>query len=307
MKKSHFLFLFVIITNSIVGQSNIRLNNYWGELHYINPAAVYDKYDAVFSMAARKQWAGIHGAPTTFFASGSTYLEKYNTQLGLYLLQDQVGYTSTNNLNLSYAYAIMFQQEWQLHLGFAGNYQSVSYDLSNLSLLNNSDPLIYQRLVSKRAFNADIGAEVTNKYLKVGLVSQNLLSLFTGLNPLQTNTNYIYARYYQNTNNIVNVGAGICGIQYANIYQAEFNVTGYFKFKQENGLTEKTDVFDIGVFYRTRSEVGMIIGFNLSESIHLSYSYDYHLGGISLGSYGTNELMIAYNLMKKPVCHNCWY
>ncbi len=305
MKKSLITLIFSVFVFSAIAQSNIRLDNYWGNINLINPAAVYDKYEAVFNIAARKQWLGIQGAPSTLFASGSTYLENYHTQLGLFLIQDKVGYTSLTNVNASYAYAVTLNYEWQFHLGLAGNYQSLSYDMS--AVPSENDPVITQGLVPRSLFNADIGAELTNKNFRIGVASQNLLSLFQADRPLQTNTNFIYARFYQNSNNIINLGGGVCGIQYADIYQVEFNVTTYFKFKQDNGLTYKPDIFDLGLFYRTRSELGMILGFNLSEAIHVSYSYDYHFGNIGLGSYGTNEILLTYNLMRKPLCRNCWY
>lgn len=307
MRKTFILLIYIALSFLGVAQSNIRLNNYWGDLHSINPASIYDKYDAVFSLAARKQWIGIQGAPTTLFASGTTYLENYHTQLGLSLIQDKIGYTSISNINFSYGYAIMFKYDWQLHFGLAGNYQSLSYDFASINVIDQTDGSAYLGLQPQSGFNADIGAEITNKSLRIGMASQNLLSLSPSMNAFQTNTNYIYARYYQNTNGIVNFGGGVCGIQYANIYQMEFNLTSYFKFKQNNGLTDKPDLFDIGLFYRTKSELGMILGFNLSESLHVSYSYDYHFGSISFGSFGTNEIKISYNLKKKPVCHNCWY
>jgi type IX secretion system PorP/SprF family membrane protein len=307
MKKILILFSYIIVTFSVVAQSNIRLNNYWGNMYYINPASIYDKYQAVFNVAAQKQWLGIEGAPTTFFASGITYLDPYHTQLGLSLVQDKIGYTSTTNINLSYAYAIMLAREWQFHFGLGANYQSISYDISSVSMSNGTDPVAYDGLLSEKGLNADLGVEVTNKSVKFGVVSQNLASLFAKERPLQSNTNLIYAKYRQNTDNIVNFGAGVCGIQYLNIYQMELNMTSYFKFNQYSGLLYKPDLFDIGMFYRTGSEVGLILGFNVGESIHLSYSYDYHVGTLSRGSYGTNELMITYNLSRKATCHNCWY
>jgi type IX secretion system PorP/SprF family membrane protein len=291
----------------MIAQSNIRLSNHWGDMHFISPASIYDKYDGVFSLAAKKQWLGIDGSPTSFFASGTVYMEDYHTQLGLFLIQDKVGYTSTTNLNFSYAYALNFKYDWQLHLGLAGNYQLLAYDISKVSMSDGSDPVAYQGLMSKSAVDADIAAELTNKTLKMGVVTQNLISAFSAGIPIEHNTNYVYARYHQNSNNVVNFGAGVCGIQYADIYQLEFNATSYFKYKQNNGLTDKPDVFDVGMYYRTRSEAGLILGFNISEVLHVSYSYDYHFGSLSRSSYGTNELMITYNLKRKLVCRNCWY
>ncbi len=290
-----------------IAQSNIRLNNYWGNTQYINPSSVYDKYAAVFSMAARKQWIDFPGAPTTFFASASTYLENFHTQLGLILYQDKIGYTSTSSADLTYAYALTLKREWQLHMGLGMNFQSLNYDISQVNLSNDFDPTAYQSLKSENHFNADVGLELSSPYFKFGVASQNVFSIFTPDNQLQTNTNFVYFKARQYSNDVLNIGIGACGIQYANIYQLELNLTSYFKMAMHSGLVDKPDLFDVGIFYRTMSEAGLIFGFNLSESIHLSYSYDNHFGGISNSSYGTNELIITFNLIKQPVCHNCWY
>ncbi len=307
MKKIISLLTYLILTFSVVAQSNIRLNNYWANMLTLNPASIYDKYQAVFNMAARKQWVGVDGAPTTFFASGSTYFEDFHTQLGLNLFQDKIGYTSTTSISISYAYAITLSYEWQLHLGLAGNYQAFSYDLSKVNIESGTDNVPLEKMTSAFRLNADFGFEFSNKSVKIGAVGQNLFSLFPSDRPLQTNTNFVYAKYHQESGNVFNLGAGVCAIQYSNIYQVEFNLTSYFKFYQFNGLIDKPDLFDIGVFYRTQSQAGMIFGFNITDAIHLSYSYDYHFGGIRFGSFGTNEVMLTYNLARKAVCHNCWY
>lgn len=290
-----------------IAQSDIRLNNYWVNPQYINPASVYDKFQAVFNMAARKQWFGFPGAPTTVFASASTYLEDYHTQMGLVVVQDKIGYALTTNIDLTYAYVIKFRNDLQLHLGLGGNYQKQYYDFSKIKATDVSDNYIYDRLITENALNADLGFEITNSSFKFGVASKNIISLFSTKSIQKPNTNFIYTRYRQFSNNPINFGVGICGILYSNIYQAEFNVTSYFKMPHHSGLRNAPDLFDLGIYYRTRSELGFIFGFDISESIHLSYSYDYHTGGIRRGSYGTNEIMITYNLIKKEICSNCWH
>lgn len=299
--------MFNLMSLLVVGQSNIRLNNYWGNAHYINPASIYDKYQAVFSMAARKQWVGVTGAPMTFFASGSTYIENLNTQLGLIAIQDKIGYTSVTNLDLTYAYAIKLEHDWQFHFGMGLTYQSLSYDISKVDLSSGYDPQAYQNLLSEDNFNSDLGIEVSNPSFRIGLSSQNIFSVFSTDRKYQTNTNFLYTRFRQPVSNSLSLGFGVCGIQYSNMYQAEFNLTSYFKVAERTGLSETPDLFDVGLFYRTKSEIGLIFGFDLSEAIHLSYSYDYNVSGINRSSIGTNELMITYNLSRRPVCHSCWY
>lgn len=291
----------------VFGQSNIRLNNYWANTLTINPAAIYDKYDAVFSVAANKHWVGIPGAPVTYLGTATTYIEQYHTQLGLKFVQDKIGYTSSSNLNLSYGYVVFVNYDWQLHLGIAGNYQRMNYDVSQVDMAE-FDPDVLRYLEPQNNFNADAGFEITTKSLRFGAASQNIFSLFSeDANRVQANTNFVYLRYRQYNDNVVNLGAGVCGIQYGNLYQTEFSLTNYFKFSNRSGLVSQPDLFNIGLFYRTQNELGLVFGFNVSESIQLSYSYDYHLGGIRYGSYGTNEFMLVYNLKKKPVCRNCWY
>lgn len=296
-----------LISFQVVAQSNIRLNNYWENMQYINPASVYDKYLAVFSMAARKQWLGIDGAPTTFFGAGSVYLEDYHTQLALNVFQDKIGYTYTTNANFSYAYVMSLNYNWQLHLGAGIDYQAFYYDLSMVNLSSALDNVPAENLTSASRLNADVGIELSGQHWKMGAASQNILSLIPSDRPLQTNTNFAYVKYNQASSNIVNFGAGICGIQYSNMLQAEASITTFFKFDQYNGLTDKPDLFSIGFFYRTGSQTGFIFGLNITDAIHISYSYDYHFGGIRYGSFGTNEVILTYNLKKKPVCHNCWY
>jgi len=307
IKKIIFVFILNLLSLPLVAQSDIRLNNYWVNPQYINPASIYDKYQAVFSMAARKQWFGFPGAPTTFFASATTYLDNFHTQLGLIVLQDQIGYTSTTNIGLTYGYAIPFQRNWELHLGLGMNYQNLNYDQSKVNLATNSDPFIVDKLKTTSDINADIGVEVTNKMFKIGAASQNIFSIFSKENNQQPNTNFLYGRYREYSSDMINMGYGLCAIQYSTMLQAEMNVTAYFKLPDRSGLNNNPDKFDLGVFYRSRSEAGLIFGFDISEAIHVSYSYDYHFGGISLKSYGTNELMLTYNLIRKEVCHNCWY
>ncbi len=307
MKRSIIIIIFTISSFIALSQSNIRLNNYWGNAHYINPAAIYDKYLAVFSMAARKQWIGLQGAPMTYFASGSVYLDKLNTQLGIIAVQDKIGYSSISNINFTYGYAIQLENDWELHLGTGLNYQSLSFDISQINVSSDYDPSLYQNLNLENNFNADIGIEITSKSLRMGASSQNTFSIFTSENKKQVNTNFIYARYRQQSRDLVNLGVGVCGIQYANIYQAEFNVTGYFKMSQTSGLTNKPDLFDLGLFFRTGSEIGVILGFDINESLHLSYSYDYNTGAIGRKSIGTNEVMLTLNLKRKTMCRNCWY
>lgn len=297
MKKTllFLIFLFqLILTNA---QSNIRINNYWDNTYYINPASINDKYLSVYSMAVRKQWVGFPGSPTTAFATATKYIDVSHTQYGLKIFEDKIGYTLTSNAALSYAYSINLDYVWKLNFGLAASFQNMTYDLNLINLPTKDDPTVYQKLVHINNFNADMGLEFTNKYWRIGASSQNIFSLFFAGNKQQINSNYIYALGRQLNEEMISYGGGAAVIQYRNLYHLELNLTSYFK---SNRMEE---LFQIGAFYRLKSEMGCIVGFNLSQAISATYSYDFNVSGISKSSVGSHELMLTYRMYKCPTCY----
>lgn len=301
MKKTILFIALLFLTDLLDAQSIIRLNNNWNKTDMINPGSINTLCLSELTMAARQQWVGFQGAPTTLFASGTLYLEGMNTQFGLKVLQDKVGYTSTTDIDLTYAYSSRVNLNWRLNMGLGLSFQALSYDVSQVKSPTNGDPTILTRLMNENYINSDLGAELVDKRWRLGFACQNVFSLFSPSQKLFPNSNYLYAIYKDYNHDFFNLGYGACAIQYANILQMEFNLTGYFK------ATAATNPFQIGLVYRTWSEAGLLFAFDLSPSLRASYSYDYNLSGISRGSFGTHELMITYKLYKSFKCKNCWY
>lgn len=292
MKLFISILLFLLISFQSVAQSDIRMNNYWENTYYINPGAINTDYQAIFSLVARKQWLGFPGSPDTFFASGTTFLNKTNTQIGLKVFADKLGYNTISNVSISYSYSTALNRDWTMNMGIAGSYQCLSYDKSQVSMMTADDPALYENLLQQNNYNADIGVELNDKSWKVGASGQNLFSLFFKENLNQINTNYLYGMYRKITEHPIDLQYGACAILYHDLFQMEFNITTFFKFQNES------DKFQVGLFYRTKSEMGVILGFNFNENMHLAYSYDFNVSGISRSSIGTHELMLVYRLNK---------
>jgi len=302
MMRKYILFLiFHLQVMMIVAQSDIRLNNDWNKTYIINPASIADQYLAEFNMSARKQWVGFDGAPTTLFASGTLYLDKLHTQFGLKIMQDKIGFTSTTDVDLTYAYALTVNDDWKLNMGLGLNFQSIAYDVSLVNSATATDPTVLSGLLNQSYINSQIGAELINKSWRFGIAGQNLNSLIVPINKLFINTNFIYAIYRDSHHDTFNLGYGVCGIQYSNIYQMEFNLTGYFKSPVDR------EPLQLGLIYRTWSEIGVLFGLDISKNLRVSYSYDYNVIGISRSSFGTHELMLTYRIDKAPKCINCSY
>ena len=301
MKKYIVLLILNLLTILISAQSDIRFNNVWNQPYIINPASITDQYLAEFNVIARQQWVGFQGSPTTLFASGTLYLDNLHTQFGLKVMQDKIGFTSTTDIDLTYAYSLSINNAWRLNMGLGLDFQSLAYDVSMVNSSTATDPTVLTKLLNVSYINSQLGAELTNKSWRVGIASQNLNSLISPINKLFVNTNFMYVLYRNSRHGTFNLGYGVYGIQYSTIYQMEFNLTGYFNY------TADREPIQLGLIYRTWSEVGLLVGLDISKNLRVSYSYDYNVSGISRASIGTQELMLTFRLDKAEKCINCSY
>ena len=210
MKKIVCFLVMNVVIISLIGQSNIRLNDFWDKTYFINPASINDVGLAEFNMAARKQWVGFPGSPSTLFASATTYLDNLHTQFGLKVVQDKIGLTSTSDIELTYAYSLELQNNWKLNMGLGACYQMLSYDMNELVLPQNDDPTIYEKLLKENNFNANLGMELTNKFWKLGASSQNIFSLFSNSNKQFVNTNFVYGMYREYSHDYIKIGRASC-------------------------------------------------------------------------------------------------
>jgi len=307
-------------------QSNIRLNHYWENPYTVTPAYISNQYNWEFSTAARHQWVGFEGAPKSMFFIASTYVDKWNTQLGLKAFHDKIGYTNTTDVSLSYGYAVVLSQNWRLHFGIAAGYQNFSFDDGKRIMENENDPAINNNFSNEDYFNADLGAELAGKTWRIGIAAQNILTsvnyfdnkLYINNNTqqtynsyLQNKTNFAYAAYRGYSGDEFDFSAGITGISYGkNMNQLELFGSVYYKSSVEYNK-EKIDRLRLGFFYRTSGEAGAIFSVYLHDKNNkyysISYIYDYNFSSIGLYATGTHEIMLTFRLPKYE-CYPCrWH
>ena len=283
-------------------QSNIRLNNFWENTYYINPASIYSEYQFVASGAARKQWIGFPGAPVSEYI---TFVSRFYTnktqetqvgQIGLKAYHDKIGYTTILNLSPSFSYSLRMVNDWRLNFGAAYKIQNIKYDLSMSKTEEpGPDPVMSTIETKWGGHNADLGIEVIGPSFIIGAAGQNLMSAFDYGNSLQSNSNFLYGIYRREIDSFFNLLLGACAIKNENLYQGEFNVSGVLKSK---GIP----VFQLGAFYRTKKEFGALFGIDLSPAVRLAGSYDYHVGDISHNSFGTPEILLIWKFGKLENC-----
>lgn len=300
MKKIIIFLTATLIATNIFAQSDIRLNSYWLKTSIINPAYMSKDYLAELDMLYRNQWTSFPGAPKTLFASANYYIENLHTKIGVKAIQDQIGYTSSTDIDLIYSYATKLNYNWRIQMGLAFSYQNQTYDVTKVDSNTPSDPALHNLLLKQSRLNADLGLEVTDNNWVFGYAGQNLASIFREENTRFNNTNIVYGTYRHPVSSKIDFRYGMSGIQTKRMLQGELSFVSYFKIEPDK------DAFQIGAFYRSWNEMGVLFGIDLGKNLHLNYSYDYNVGGISRSSIGSHEIMISYSLDKLYKC-NCWY
>jgi len=286
---------------AVFSQSNIRLNNYWENTYYINPASIYSEYQFVASGAYRKQWIGFKGAPETEYLTFAARLYTNGTQnnqigqIGVKVYHDIIGYTEFVNISPSFSRSVRLNTKWLMNLGFAYKIQYISFDFTKATFESEKEDLLIftdETIWSDSDF--DVGVEFVSNSFLLGAAIQNLRTFWND-NLLQTNSNFVYGMYRRECDNNFDLLLGACFIKNENVYQGEFTASGIIK-------TQKLPVFQIGLYYRTQKEIGALFGLDLCNAWRLAVSYDYHVKDKSHGSFGTPEVLLICKFGKIKDC-----
>lgn len=299
------------------GQIHPETAFYWENPSYISPAYVNLDYRAFFSLAARKQWAGLKGSPSTFFATGALYWEDYHMQGGAKMLKDKIGYLNTLDFSLSYAYVVRLNWNSFLNLGVAGAYQTQSVDRNEVLLDDKTDPALQnERFRGLKNWNANLGVEyVFDKTFIAGIAAQNLFSFFRNESQIWGGTNYFYARYRTRSlgrsfdagryrtrsfQRSYDMEYGVCVKQYEEDIQVDGMISLYVN---RNTQEEK---LQFSLFGRSVGEVGVLIGFKLPNELKVLCTYDYNFKEIGREASGSFEVMLTYPIRRSSVCRSRW-
>jgi len=307
MKNFTLLILLNLLCLAVFSQSNIRLNNYWENTYYINPASIYSEYQFVASSAFRRQWIGFPGSPDFPGAPKTEYLtfaaRLYTNatqndqigQIGVKVYHDIIGYTEFISISPSASRSFRLNTKWLMNLGFAYKIQYISFDFTKATFESEKEDLLIftdETIWSDSDF--DVGVEFVSNSFLLGAAIQNLRTFWND-NLLQTNSNFVYGMYRRECDNNFDLLLGACFIKNENVYQGEFTASGIIK-------TQKLPVFQLGAFYRTKKEFGALMGIDLNEQVRFAFSYDYHVGDISHSSFGTPEVMLIWKFSKIKDC-----
>ena len=271
-------------------QQNAQFTQYMYNTININPAYAGSRGALSIFALHRTQWVGLDGAPVTNAVSVNTPFNGTNLGLGVSLVNDRIGPTDENTFSADLSYAIHTSETFKLSFGIKATANLFDLDVSRLDPVNSSDPTL-QNMKSKFSPNIGAGVYLHSDKAYVGLSVPNFI---------ETN------RYNDNEVAIFKER-----MHYFLIAGYVFDLSDSVKFKPAlltkivqgaplqmdvSGNFMINDKFVAGVAYRWSAALSAMVGFQVSDCLHIGYGYDKETTNLDNYNSGSHEIFIRYEI-----------
>lgn len=319
--KKYILILFLAVSANSFAQQFPVYSQYWTNKFLLNPAvAGHEGYTSI-NLTARKQWAGLEGAPGTVAVSAQSRILRQShiskrksvrrrrssmsrsgrVGVGGYIFSDNLGALNKLGFQGTYAYHFALRNS-QLSFGLSITGMQFKINKSEIILEDINDDLI--NLTSDRGYVIDgnFGAYYSTKDYYVGFSTQNLFESFFKLNnregsEVRMERQYMLVGGYRyDIVDFVYIEPSFNFKMSENVVsQLDLNLTCYFKEDYWGGLAYRSGS---GSKVATETLGGrgssiIIYGGARIDKFFVGYSMDYALSSIQKHSYGSHEVMVA--------------
>jgi len=284
--------IITLLSFSILAQSqNLPIYNQYHFNKYLanTAAAGATFFGTSVGLYGRQQWMGVPGAPRTGSVAATALINSDNA-MGLIIGHDTYGYMKDISFRLSYAYHAKLSEDARLSLGlgFEGSMYSFSPSFSDPVVL--IDRINNLTVPSKFFPNFTAGFYYYSSKAYFGISASNIVKKKIGKEEaLPTQMFMIGGRVFpvsRKTN---------MDITYAFRLNDDLDI-GY----DLNAKLIFNDFFWTGLSYRSPKILMAMTGVNVGYW-SFGYAFEWSLTKIMLGTYGTHEVMVSYNIPSKKL------
>jgi type IX secretion system PorP/SprF family membrane protein len=261
----------------------------------INPAYAGSHGTVDLTATARKQWAGIDGAPQTQVFTVHTPLKHSRSSAGVVAMHDHLGVTSQYNVYGVYAYRIPVSENGKIALGAQAGVALYNSNLNELEIDthdNQPDPAFAGR-VSRYLPNLGIGAYYYDKNSYIGLSIPTLINnRWNILDPTFRATQKRH--YFLSAGHVFDLASNL---------KLKPNILfrwvegGPFQYDINANLLIQKFMW-VGVSYRMKDAVDLLLEFNVNSQFTVGYSYGYPVSKLVTYQSGTHEFLLSYRIQK---------
>ncbi len=287
LKWMTFSFMFFIYATSF-GQQTPHYTQYLYNMQIINPGYVGVRSDLSFSVLSRKQWVGVEGAPTTntFSVNGRT---KLGLGLGVTFINDKIGLSEINNVNVDAAYTLVISEYGRLSLGlklgttFFSNNFADGITPDNDFYTNNTGNF----------YNIGFGGFYYTDRFFVGFSVPSILESPQFF--IAPNTRGIqvaeHQNYFLSTGVLLELSEDILFkpstmVRYTTNSPISFDVNASFLYKE---------IIETGISFRNKSSVSALFAVIVNKNFRIGYAYDYRIEK-AVGNLNTHEIVLQLDI-----------
>lgn len=323
--------LFVLIGAFILlplGLSSQTYEQYtlWNQNHYLlNPAAAGNLDYLDIATGLRRQWAGLKDAPSSYYATAHSVLNRPKTHqlsalristtarskfykarknlkpylkhaLGGQLSTHEFGAFKKTEANLTYSIHLPLNKDIYWSFGVTAGLNNFGFDESRANVLTQGDQVYdaYASSETSNKFNSNAGTYIYSDDFYVGYSAHQLLQNKLELSDIETSADeatltmrhYLMGGYHFYLTNDFKLTPNVL------VKVLEANPLGY-----EVGATlTYSDAIFGGFNYRGEDAISIMAGAEINRIFKIAYSFDYTTSDISEAASGSHEIFVGFTL-----------
>ncbi|WP_299819046.1 type IX secretion system membrane protein PorP/SprF [uncultured Pontibacter sp.] len=324
MKLSYTLLLILVSSVAVYAQQLPQHTQYAQNNFLLNPAVAGIENYIDLRAGYRTQWVGLEGAPTSFYTSIHTSLNKNDRNakplsmrnpnnnpglspnknnrfharphhgIGAVAQADRSGLLQTVSLNLNYAYHLPLTRTLNLSSGITAGLRQYRVNKKDLDLLIPDDPFLANDTEHMNKPDLGIGFWLYSRNFYIGLAGMQLLKSESGTT--QGSLHAALQKHYYATGGFrVQASDMITVTPSVMVKMAESGLT----MVDLNANLTYAQRFWIGAFYRYDDAVTGTVGAYLNHLLDVSYSYDITTSKLNKVSANSHEIVIGIKLNNK--------
>ena len=290
-RRIYITFAFLFGISAAIAQQQVMFTQYMFNHLAINPAYAGSHGTLSITALARKQWAGLEGAPSTQTLSAHLPIKNQRVGAGLILINDKIGVTKQTGVYNAYSYRIPFQNGGRLAFGLQIGFTAYNAQFSKVS---DTDPTFAGDIKEVHP-NVGGGLFYSTKLFYVGFSAPQLIQNTFDKDNLDSDSKML--RHYFLT-------AG-----YVFTLNRQLKLKPNFLVKAVSGAPVQLDlnlnllmqeVLWVGVSWRSFESVDALLQFQITEKFQFGYSYDFSTTTkLSRVNNGSHEVSLNYRMLQK--------